>query len=240
MQLLVSVADKDDATAALAGGADIIDAKDPHAGALGAVSLDAFRRIHAAVDRARPVSAALGDAHDELTIARLAHDYAKAGAAFVKVGFEVFDARSRLSRAQSRDVRSLIAAAVRGASPTSVIAVTYADRTTSPARDRLIDLASSAGAAGVLIDTADKTGPSLPSLIDTRELTRWIARAHDARVTVAVAGKLSPDDLMWVRECGADIAGVRGAACVNGRASRVVAEKVRLLRAAIAPLAAPA
>ena len=36
MQLLVSVSDGDEAAAALAGGADIIDAKDPVAGPLGA------------------------------------------------------------------------------------------------------------------------------------------------------------------------------------------------------------
>jgi len=232
MQLLVSVADEDDAAAALEGGADIIDAKDPHAGALGAVSLDVFRRITSVVDRARKVSAALGDANDASTIERLAHDYAAAGAAFVKAGFEEIAPAAR--------VESLIAAAVRGASPASVIAVAYADRTTPLSLDRFIEVASCAGASGVLIDTADKNGPGLRHLMNTDALTRWIARARDARLTVAVAGKLTIDDLSWARECGADIAGVRGAACLNGRTGRVSAERVSLLRASIAPLAAPA
>ncbi|MBM3821162.1 MAG: hypothetical protein FJW14_19395, partial [Acidimicrobiia bacterium] len=61
MRLLVSVADAIDAAAALDGGADIIDAKDPRAGALGAVPLTVFREIHARVGGMRPVSAALGD-----------------------------------------------------------------------------------------------------------------------------------------------------------------------------------
>jgi uncharacterized protein (UPF0264 family) len=237
MQLLVSVADEDDVAAALAGGADIIDAKDPHAGALGAVSLDTFRRIKGVVDRARPVSAALGDAGDESTLERLAHDYAAAGAAFVKVGFDAID--------DATHVRSLVAAAVTGGrragpvGPASVIAVAYADRIAPLALNQFIDLAASGGAAGVLIDTADKNGPGLPWLIDTETLTRWIARAHGARLIAAVAGKLTIDDLPWARDCGADIAGVRGAACVSGRTSRVCAERVQLLRAAIAPLAAP-
>src|ERR1700681_4847230 len=87
MRLLVSVADATEATAALAGGADVIDAKDPHVGALGAVPVDVMRRIHAAIAGARPVSAALGDATDEAAIKRDARAFVAAGALFVKVGF---------------------------------------------------------------------------------------------------------------------------------------------------------
>ncbi|MFL5577756.1 MAG: (5-formylfuran-3-yl)methyl phosphate synthase, partial [Gemmatimonadaceae bacterium] len=65
MHLLVSVSSAAEAAAALAGGADLVDAKDPSAGALGAVSDGALRGIVAAVSGARPVSAALGDARDE-------------------------------------------------------------------------------------------------------------------------------------------------------------------------------
>jgi uncharacterized protein (UPF0264 family) len=66
----------------------------------------------------------------------------------------------------------------------------------------------------------------------TSALTAWVRHAHEAGLTAAVAGKLTVDDLKWVYECGADIVGVRGAACETGRTSRVDAEKVRLLRAA--------
>src|SRR4029450_2605959 len=70
MQLLVSVANAADASAALAGGADFIDAKDPRMGALGAVSLDVLHEIHSTVGTARPVTAAIGDASDEAAIER--------------------------------------------------------------------------------------------------------------------------------------------------------------------------
>src|SRR5260370_538729 len=56
MQLLVSVANGAEASAALAGGADIVDAKNPGAGALGAVSHDALTDIHRAVAGARPAT----------------------------------------------------------------------------------------------------------------------------------------------------------------------------------------
>ena len=42
MKLLVSVSNADEAFAAVEGGADIIDAKDPSRGALGPVSPEAF------------------------------------------------------------------------------------------------------------------------------------------------------------------------------------------------------
>src|SRR5215510_8431431 len=216
MQLLVSVSNEAEACAAREGGADIIDAKDPHAGALGG-----------------PVSAALGDADREDAIERMARDYTSAGATFVKVGFAGIEDASL--------VRSLLRAAVRGASDAHghVVAVAYADAMSTLTLDEVLDAASSAGASGVLVDTADKSGPGLRSLIDGDTLARWISRAHDAGLTVAVAGKLVLDDLEWARDRGADIAGVRGAACQSGRASRVLAEKIRLLRAAAAPLVAP-
>ena len=226
MQLLVSVSDVDEAQAAVLGGAIIIDAKDPLLGALGAVTLDVFRRIHTLVGGIRPVSAALGDAIDEEAMEHTARAYAGAGAAFVKIGFAKPDDKGRRG--------SLIAAAVRGARPAGcgVIAATYADDAGAIAfRDELVKVAANAGATGVLIDTTDKGGPGLRALITTDVLSAWIAAAHDTALIVAVAGKLTIDDLAWVRECGADIAGVRGAACEAGRTSRVTAENVRLLRA---------
>jgi dihydroneopterin aldolase len=236
MQLLVSVADAEEADAALIGGAIIIDAKDPAAGALAPVTLDVFRGIQTVVGGIRPVSAALGDAADAAAIEIAARRFAEAGAAFVKLGFAGIDSAAR--------VRSLIAAAVQGTSgfasglfgPVGVVAVAYADRVSEGMTPfDIIAAASSAGATGVLIDTADKEGPGLPALMTTSALTSWVRRANEAGLTAAVAGKLTVDDLKWARDCGADIVGVRGAACETGRTSRVVAEKVRLLRAAATP-----
>jgi uncharacterized protein (UPF0264 family) len=65
MQLLVSAATAADASAALDGGADVVDAKDPNAGALGATAHDVLLEIVARVGGARLVTAALGDATGE-------------------------------------------------------------------------------------------------------------------------------------------------------------------------------
>src|SRR5205823_6162635 len=58
MRLLVSVRGSVEARAAVAGGADVIDAKDPARGPLGAVRRDRLAAIRLAVGAARPVSAA--------------------------------------------------------------------------------------------------------------------------------------------------------------------------------------
>jgi uncharacterized protein (UPF0264 family) len=230
MRLLVSVANAAEASAALAGGADVIDAKDPLAGALGAVQLDVLLEIHSAVAGARLVTAAIGDAADDAAIERAARTFSGAGAALVKVGFAGIASAGR--------VEALIAAAVRGVraggdGTGGVVAVAYADadRVSSLAAAALIGVAARAGATGVLLDTADKSGPGLRGLIAPAALLRWVSAAHDAGLQVAVAGKLTADDLAFVRDAGADIAGVRGAACEGGRTGRVSAEKVAALRA---------
>ena len=236
MRLLVSVRDAGEAAAALAGGADIIDAKEPLAGALGPVAHHVFREICAAVGSTRPVSAALGDAVDahaavvqtfrsavNNSIEEAARDFAVAGATFVKIGFQ-----------NDTRMESLLRAAVQGANATAcgVIGVVYAD---SNVDSRVaLQAIRRAGAAGMLLDTADKQGPGLRQLMTPSMLARLVADAHDAGLLVAVAGQLTADDLPFARDAGADIAGVRGAACDKERTSRVSADKVRMLHAVCA------
>ena len=105
----MSVATAGDASAALAGGADLIDAKDPAGGALAPVSADVFRAIHDGVGGARPVTAALGNAADEKAIELTARSFASAGARYVKVGFAGIASADRvgeLTRAAVRGVRA--------------------------------------------------------------------------------------------------------------------------------------
>jgi uncharacterized protein (UPF0264 family) len=177
MRLLVSVANATEASAAFAGGADIIDAKDPLAGSLGAVPITVLAEIHAAVNGAHPVTAAIGDAADEAAIEATACVFAAAGSALVKVGFAGIASASRIA--------ALTAAAMRGvragsAGDCGVILVAYADatRATSLAPAALVDVAAHAGARGVLLDTADKRGPGLRARIAPDALAAWVARAH--------------------------------------------------------------
>src|SRR5256885_16167402 len=98
MQLLVSVADAPEAWAALLGGADVIDAKDPRGGALGAVRPERLRTLRDAVGTGRPLSAALGDRGPPALVERRAGAAAQVGAAFVKLGFRGAAAVSQAGR----------------------------------------------------------------------------------------------------------------------------------------------
>jgi (5-formylfuran-3-yl)methyl phosphate synthase len=229
MRLLVSVASAPEAAEAIDGGADVIDAKDPLNGALGAVSTDVFSEIAATVNRRRLLTAALGDATSETAVERLVCAFASQGATLVKVGFGGTMSFERAA--------ALLAAAVRGAriggnGHAGVVAVAYADADHAASLDcnAVISVAAATGAAGVLLDTADKRGPGLRHLMTVNALADWVATAHDAALLAAVAGKLAGEDFSFARDAGADIVGVRGAACSGGRTRRVDKERVRVLR----------
>lgn len=66
LQLLVSVRDSSEALAAVRGGADIIDVKDPSSGPLGFAGVSIIESILNVVHDQCPVSAALGECHDWL------------------------------------------------------------------------------------------------------------------------------------------------------------------------------
>jgi (5-formylfuran-3-yl)methyl phosphate synthase len=227
MRLLVSAATAADAAAALEGGADFIDAKDPSAGALGAVTPDTFAAIVAGVGAARPVTAALGDAGSPASVEADARMFAALGATLVKIGIS--------HSASVADAQAIARGAVRGAragsAGTGVVLVAYADMPHAPVSPMaLLDVASAAGAAGVLLDTVDKRGPRLTQLATLAWLTEWTGHAHHRSLSVALAGRLLAEDLPIARRCGADVAGVRGAACEGGRSGRIRAEAVRGLR----------
>lgn len=224
VRLLISVASEAEARAALEGGADIIDAKDPAHGPLGAVSTATLREIVRAVDGRLPVSAALGDAKDENAVSLATRRAAAERVAYVKVGFA--------GVADADRVESLIAAAVAGAGMVSasagVIAVAYADASAINVASLspwwLVEAAERAGAVGILLDTAVKKGAASSGGSDSGlfhamsqgDVAAWIRHAHGADLTVAVAGGLAGADLSVLRALGADVVGVRGAACEGG------------------------
>ncbi len=217
MRLLVSVRDAVEAAVALAGGADIIDAKDPASGALGAVTVDALRAIVAAAGSTRPVTAALGDAIDASATEDAAREFAAAGVAFVKVEARGLAAAVRGVRATTRGDCGVVAAMYADGDPDATARFT-----------RVVDAAAAAGASGVLLDTIDKTGPGLLHIVTRARLAACVTAAHARGLFIALAGRLSADDLPVVRETGADIAGVRSAACVGGRTGILSADRVRV------------
>jgi (5-formylfuran-3-yl)methyl phosphate synthase len=222
MRLLVSVRNAPEARAALAGGADIIDAKEPINGPLGAVSSDVLREIAATVGNAAPVSAALGEVHED-GVMRRAVAARQAGVAFVKVGFAGMGRRPRLTE----DVLTL----ARAAQPPALVLVAYADfdLADAPPPAEILTLAAHIKPAGILLDTYDKGGASLTSLMHACTLATFVSRAKAPGCFVALAGRLTLEDIETVQDTGADVIGLRGAACDGGRGGVVTSVRVRAL-----------
>jgi uncharacterized protein (UPF0264 family) len=234
VQLLVSVRDADEAAAALAGGAGIVDAKDPEAGALGAVGRDSLAAIRRTVPPGVPLSAARGDVTTRDEVARTLAEI-DVPLAFVKVGFRGMDDRATVEALLIRAVR--MAEALPG-SP-GVIAVGYADwrRAGGPCPEDLPPLIHRAGARGLLVDTAIKQAGSLPDFLSPDVLLA-LGRAlklHGLRY--ALGGSLGRGDVALARAAGADILGVRGAVCVGGRNGRVDSALVQRMGLEVVQLA---
>lgn len=226
MRLLVSVRDAVEARAAVEGGAEIVDAKEPDAGSLGAVAPAVLAAIRRVVPHRREVSAALGDVSDEAGVER-ALEGVRVPLAYVKLGFR--------GVADPGRVRSLLERGVALASSLpgrpGFIAVAYADwqRTGSLPTAELAELVVGSPAGGLLVDTAIKDGTTLFDLCGVDELAA-IGRtlAGNGRL-YALGGTLGLADLPNVRATGANVFGVRTAACEGGRQGAVAVSRVREL-----------
>jgi uncharacterized protein (UPF0264 family) len=232
VRLLVSVVDAAEARAAAGAGADIIDVKNPAEGSLGAPSPSVIADIRAAVPVARPVSAAIGDMPNlPGTAALAALGAAHSGAAFVKVGL--------WGASTETDAIALLRAVREAAPDAAVVAGAYADarRVAHPplAPELLPRVARAAGVDVCLLDTAVKDGRGLLDWLAPAALTALVAEAHELGLAIALAGALRADDLPVVGATGADIVGVRSAACAEDRRTGSLdPTRVRALRAACA------
>src|SRR5690606_25881871 len=87
-RMLASVASEIEARLALAAGADIIDLKNPQAGALGALPLADIKSIVSVVAGARSTSATIGDLPMQPSLLiEAVRQTADCGVDFVKIGF---------------------------------------------------------------------------------------------------------------------------------------------------------
>jgi uncharacterized protein (UPF0264 family) len=235
MKLLVSVVDAGEARAAAAAGADIVDVKNPAEGSLGAPSPAVIAGVREVVPAGLPVSAAIGDMPTRPGTAALAAlGAAGSGATFVKVGLwgVTTEGDAVLLLRAVRDAVANVPGAV-------VVAAAYADAgrvAHAPLAPELLPRVAGAAGVGVcLLDTAVKDGRGLLEFLGPDTLTSLVSDAHAAGLQVALAGALRAEDLPVVCDTGADIAGVRSAACRDGRRSgRLDAERVRALVAACA------
>jgi len=233
VKLLVSVADAAEARVAVRAGVDIVDVKNPAEGSLGAPAPGTIAQVRDTVPPERPVSAAIGDLPNlPGTAALAALGAAHSGADYVKVGLWGTSTDDE-AEAVLRAVREALES---GPTHPTVIAAAYADAERVPSRPLapgpVVAAARRAGVGGCLVDTAMKDGRGLLQWLTPDALTALVAAAHAAHLEMALAGGLRAEDLPTVRATGADIAGVRSAACRDGRRNAPLdAERIGRLHA---------
>jgi uncharacterized protein (UPF0264 family) len=225
-RFLASVTSVAEALTAMAAGAEIIDGKNPAAGALGALPQDTVRDIVNSVAGKVPVSATIGDLVPRPEIlCPAATAMAATGVDLVKIGFFA-----------GGDTRASIAALGNlNLGHARLVGLLLADR----APDfNLIPAMASAGFAGVMLDTASKDGRSLLDVMAPGDIARFVAAARSADLFVGLAGALRLEHIPAVAALTPDVMGFRGALCAGSvREGSLEEEAVRAVARDLSALA---
>ena len=218
--LLVSVRSPEEANAALRGGADILDVKEPRRGSLGMADIEVIAAIarqladsnHDQTPRATfiPLSVALGEVHDwrdARSIPPLPESVT-----FAKLGLSHLAPHNNWSDEWLRVRHSF---EERRTARLNWVAVAYADTdaATSPPIDDVLTAAIDTNCSGLLIDTFTKTGLTLTDCCDLTSLAQLAERCHSAGLFLALAGRLTRESLPTLSRIPADVFAIRSAAC---------------------------
>ena len=234
-RLLVSVRDAAEAREAIAGGADVIDVKEPLAGPLGRAGIDATLAVAAAVSQANrsvPWTVACGELSESGTADVVAHAASLVGRLpaaapppwLVKVGLA-----GAAPRDWERELAGIDSQLPAGVTQACVV---YADwrRCAAPPPERVVRLAGTLAGRMVLIDTFDKRAGSLFDVAEPGEIEAAVALAKSLGLAVALAGRITPADADRVAAIAPDIVAVRTAACGGNRLHAVEASSVEAAR----------
>ena len=244
-QLLVSVRSPDEALLAVRGKADIVDVKEPSAGPLGMAPLDTLRRILQTfenIPQPPPLSFALGELSEWSSScpqpAKTAADFRMAFASLLHEQPAVRFLKCGLAGCRSAPDWEQRWAELRQLAPPSIawVAVAYADaeRAAAPEPAQVLSAAINANARAVLIDTFVKDGKRLPDWLSPEQLQTFARECHRHNVLLALAGQISLLDFAVLRNVGADVIAVRGAACDSeDRLQSVSEHRVRALAEAL-------
>ena len=224
-KLLVSVRNVEEAMAALAGGADWIDLKEPDRGTLGAVDAATAGDVVACVAGRVPISAAAGEL-TEWSVERSRGQLAAPGLSYLKLGLA--NCRGLDWRSTLRGVQQEIAYYYM-----QLVAVIYADdlAADSPRAEEIVEFAGDAECPWVLVDTFDKTGGALGDHLSPTELRTLLESLRRTGRRTVVAGSLTCESIAALPMELVNMVAVRGAACEGSRRGMVCVERVAQLRA---------
>lgn len=250
-QLLVSVRNACEAIAAVEGGADIIDVKEPDRGSLGCAAPDVIRQIAAQIQQlprqTLPLSLALGELEEWRNLQAVSL-HSKSAPDSGPTDFQLCanraaDLRTAILGANPQFLKIGLAGVVRNPAlqswkdawaalrqsipgQHSWVAVAYADhkRADSPPVQAILDVAVDSSCRVLLIDTHQKDGSSLLDWLTLAELQtiRKTTRLHGMQL--ALAGRVVPKYLPQLLPLEADIIAVRGAVCDQGNRQQSISK----------------
>jgi uncharacterized protein (UPF0264 family) len=202
---------------------DILDLKNPAAGALGALPQDTVSDIANWASGRCLVSATVGDLPMQADIiADAVRQMAASGVDYVKVGLFAAPGLADCIGQLQPSLRTL---------NKPVIAVLFADQIHDIS---LIEAIKQAGFAGVMLDTAAKNGQGLLDHWTTAELRAFVELSRQHTLLCGLAGALKLEDIDRLESLGADYLGFRSALCDKQRRTstlnpqRAVAVRERL------------
>lgn len=225
MKLLVSPQNVGEAKAAIKGGADIIDIKNPAEGSLGANFPWVIKSIADIIPSDLEISATIGDLPNLPGTASLAAlGAASCGVDYVKVGlYGISDVR------EGEYFMSQVVKSVKDYdNRVKVVVCAYADykkiNSLNPAV--IPQIGKKSGSDVAMIDTAAKGEYNIFDLMSELELDDFASQSHKMGLSVALAGSVGKSHLKRLAEIGVDIVGVRGCVCEDGRDSAIDESKV--------------
>jgi uncharacterized protein (UPF0264 family) len=239
--LLVSVRDAAEAAEAVEGGADIIDVKEPRQGSLGRAEPAAAVAVARVVAARRPWTMACGElggqsggevgGEAEATgVAAISRHLDRVWSLLAGGALPPAAVKIGLAGAAGTDWRRRLLTVFESLPFDSErVAVAYADwaLARAPTPGEVIAAAAGLGCSTLLIDTFDKSSGGLFDCCQPGLPAVWVAAARAAGLQVAVAGRISQDDIPAAWGLRPDVVALRSAVCFNGRDGRVQAELVR-------------
>ena len=220
--LLISVTSLDEARIALENGADLIDLKNPNAGALGALPVNVVQSVVAYVKQINPenmTSATIGDVPMQPDL--LCDSVTKVletNVDYIKVGF--FEAEDYQASLNALSHFTQLGA--------KLIAVLFVEKKYPIG---LIATIKQAGFVGVMLDTAEKNGRSLLTNVDEIGLLAFAKNAADNGLFFGLAGSLKSQHIAQLNKLNPTYLGFRGGVCQNNqRTSLISPEKIRQIK----------
>mgnify|MGYP001169132165 CR=1 FL=1 len=214
--LLISVRNRQEAETIITAcpDLDILDIKEPNAGALGAAAPQVWQDIADINLNNTSLSIALGEL-SEVVVSALAD--LPPNTQYVKVGLAHQRGLNWIQAWRAMQILILDSA--------ELVGVIYADyqAAAAPAPTDIIKLLSKEGCRTFLIDTYQKKQADLFDHLTRQEFDQLKMMAPEA--TFVIAGSLTESSISKAKQLNAEFVGVRGAICEDSRNGQVSAEK---------------